>query len=60
MSQGAMSKAIDFIPVAIAALFLLPFSAPKTDVKPQNRLTHYKTTTSAWRMSYPQPAILVK
>jgi hypothetical protein len=59
MSQGAMSEAIDFIAVATAALFLLPFSAQKTRVKPQIHLNHLSSTTSAWRISYPQPAILV-
>jgi hypothetical protein len=38
--------------------FLLPFFAQKTHVKPLIDLTQYKTTTSEWHFSYPQPAIL--
>jgi hypothetical protein len=29
----------------------LPFSAQKSRVKPQNHLTHYPATTSAWHFS---------
>jgi hypothetical protein len=44
--------------VIIAFIFLLPFSAQNSHVKPLNHLTHYHPTTSAWHFSYAQPAIL--
>jgi hypothetical protein len=34
------------------------FSAQKTHVKAHIPLTPYHTTTSIWRISYPQPAIM--
>jgi hypothetical protein len=34
------------------------FSAQKSHVKPLNHLTHCHSTTSAWHVSYAQPAIL--
>jgi hypothetical protein len=34
------------------------FSAQKTHVKPHIPLTPYQTTTSIWRISFPQPAIM--
>jgi hypothetical protein len=37
---------------------IFAFSAQKTHVKPQNHLTHYQPTTSAWRISYTPTAIL--
>jgi hypothetical protein len=39
-------------------LFFLLFSAQKLHVKPPNHLTRSKPTTSAWHVSYLQPAIL--
>jgi hypothetical protein len=47
-----------FIAFAGAVVFLLPFSAQKTHVKPQNHLTLLQTATSAWHFSSTQPDIL--
>jgi hypothetical protein len=52
--SGAITNCLCFI---FLSLFFAIFP-PKTHVKPQNHLTHYKSTTSTWRMSYPPTAIL--
>jgi large-conductance mechanosensitive channel len=60
LAKGAKpeGEAIDFIAIAVAVVFLLPYSAQKSHVKSKKHLTHCHTTTSAWHFSYPQPAIL--
>jgi hypothetical protein len=52
------SEAAHSIAVAVAVIFLLPFSAQKTNAKPLIHLTRYHPTTSAWHFSYIQSAIL--
>ena len=42
------THAIDF---AVMAIFLCPFSAQKSHVKPPNGLTYCLATTSAWHVS---------
>ena len=48
----------DSIALNVAIVFLLPFSAQKSLVKSPNSLTHYQSTTSAWRISSTPTAIL--
>jgi hypothetical protein len=57
LSEGRR-EATESIAFASAVNFLLPFSAQKSHVMPQNHLTHFQSTTSAWHVSYPKPAIL--
>jgi hypothetical protein len=45
-------------PVTVAVNFLLPFSAQESHVKPQNNLTRYQSTTSAWHFSSTQSSII--
>jgi hypothetical protein len=52
------SEATESIAFAFALIFSSPFSAQKSHVKPQSHLTHFRTTTSAWRISYVRIAIL--
>ena len=56
--RRARSEATDSIAVVLAIIFLLPFSAQKSHVKPLNHLTHSQPTTSAWHFSYPPSAII--
>jgi len=44
--------------VFCCCIYFLPFSAQKSHVKPQNHLTPSPPATSAWHVSYTQPAIL--
>jgi hypothetical protein len=52
------SEATDNTAVIFAPIFLFSFSAHKSHVKPQNRLTHGAPTTSVWHVSYLETAIL--
>jgi hypothetical protein len=45
-------------PVPAALNFLLPFSAQKSHVKPQNHITLDKSTTCIWHFSSPQSSII--
>jgi hypothetical protein len=56
--RSPQGEATDFIAVAVTIIFLLPFSAQKSHVKPLNPLTNYPSTTSAWHFSYTPTAIL--
>src|ERR1700679_1267097 len=47
-----------FIYVTVAIIFLLPFSAQKSLVKPQNDLTPTNHKRSKWHFSYPQLDII--
>jgi hypothetical protein len=51
-------EATHSIAFAIAIVFLSPFSAQKSHVKPRNHLTPYHPTTSEWHFSYVPNAIL--
>jgi hypothetical protein len=53
--KGEATQSIAVVP---AVIFLLPFSAQKSHVKSQNRLTNYNPTTSAWHFSFTQTATL--
>jgi hypothetical protein len=57
-SAEGRSEATDSIAFAFAVVFLSSFSAQKSHVKPQNHLTNTNKTTSTWRISSLQPAIL--
>jgi hypothetical protein len=51
-------EATHFIAFAVALIFLSPFSAQKSHVKPPNHLTRFHPATSAWHFSYVQTDIL--
>jgi len=57
-TRGYRSKVSDNKDFAGEANFLSAFSAQKSHVKPQNHLTHYPATTSAWHVSFTQPDIM--
>ncbi len=44
--------------IVVSLFFLSLFYAQESHVKPQNKLTHYQPTISAWHFSYTQPGIL--
>jgi hypothetical protein len=54
----AHGEATHSIGLAAAVIFLLPFSAQKTHVKPPNHITQYQTTTSEWHFSLTQFDVL--
>jgi hypothetical protein len=56
--RSPKGEATHSIALVFAVIFYSSFSAQKSHVKSQNHLTHYQPTTSAWHVSYPQPAIL--
>jgi hypothetical protein len=52
------TEATESIAFISAAIFLLPFSAQKSHVKPQNHLNPTNKTRSSWHVSYVSSAIL--
>jgi hypothetical protein len=56
--RGPKGEATDSIALVHAGIFLLPFSAQKSHVKPQNHLTPSNKRKSSLKFSYPQTAIL--
>jgi hypothetical protein len=55
---GPPPEAPDLIAFTVTLIFLSPFSAQKTHVKPKNPITPYTPTTSIWRISSIQLAII--
>jgi hypothetical protein len=51
LERSPKGEATDFIAVAFVVDFLLPFSAQKSHVKPENHLTLYQSTRSKWHFS---------